>query len=593
MRFRLFVGLLCAFALHAADWKPADNPLTTPWTAKVSPTNALPEYPRPQMTRARWTNLNGLWEYAIVAKDAARPEKFDGKLLVPYPVESALSGVKLPLKPDQRLWYRRTLNVSAAKGSRLLLHFGAVDWRAEVFVNGKSLGTHEGGYDPFTFDITDALKPGAKMQELVVSVWDPTDTGLQPRGKQVLDPTGIWYTAVSGIWQTVWLEPVPATHIRDLVLTPDLDGKKLRLSVDATAPAGFTAVARLRGRIVGRIAANTGAESAIAIDSVEPWSPDSPTLYDLEVRLTSGDTVKSYFGMRKVEVRKDSAGVNRIFLNNAPRFLIGPLDQGWWPDGLYTAPTDEALRSDIDTLKKLGFNMARKHVKVEPARWYYWCDKLGFLVWQDLPSAMTRGGNPNPTSVRRNSPDDAKFPPEAATDFRRELEAMVRQLHNAPSIIVWVPFNEGWGQHDTNDILKWVKSLDPSRLVDGPSGWEDRGWGDFKDMHQYPGPAMYPVMADRASVLGEFGGLGLPLEGHLWWNKRNWGYRTFEDRAKLQAAYEALIDKLAPLVKDGLAAAIYTQTTDVEGEVNGLMTYDRKVVKFDAAKLAELHRKLM
>jgi beta-galactosidase/beta-glucuronidase len=593
MRFRLFVGLLCAFALHAADWKPADNPLTTPWTAKVSPTNALPEYPRPQMTRARWTNLNGLWEYAIVAKDAARPEKFDGKLLVPYPVESALSGVKLPLKPDQRLWYRRTLNVSAAKGSRLLLHFGAVDWRAEVFVNGKSLGTHEGGYDPFTFDITDALKPGAKTQELVVSVWDPTDTGLQPRGKQVLDPTGIWYTAVSGIWQTVWLEPVPATHIRDLVLTPDLDGKKLRLSVDATAPAGFTAVARLRGRIVGRIAANTGAESAIAIDSVEPWSPDSPTLYDLEVRLTSGDTVKSYFGMRKVEVRKDSAGVNRIFLNNAPRFLIGPLDQGWWPDGLYTAPTDEALRSDIDTLKKLGFNMARKHVKVEPARWYYWCDKLGFLVWQDLPSAMTRGGNPNPTSVRRNSPDDAKFPPEAATDFRRELEAMVRQLHNAPSIIVWVPFNEGWGQHDTNDILKWVKSLDPSRLVDGPSGWEDRGWGDFKDMHQYPGPAMYPVMADRASVLGEFGGLGLPLEGHLWWNKRNWGYRTFEDRAKLQAAYEALIDKLAPLVKDGLAAAIYTQTTDVEGEVNGLMTYDRKVVKFDAAKLAELHRKLM
>jgi beta-galactosidase/beta-glucuronidase len=593
MRFRLFVGLLCAFALHAADWKPADNPLTTPWTAKVSPTNALPEYPRPQMTRARWTNLNGLWEYAIVAKDAARPEKFDGKLLVPYPVESALSGVKLPLKPDQRLWYRRTLNVSAAKGSRLLLHFGAVDWRAEVFVNGKSLGTHEGGYDPFTFDITDALKPGAKTQELVVSVWDPTDTGLQPRGKQVLDPTGIWYTAVSGIWQTVWLEPVPATHIRDLVLTPDLDGKKLRLSVDATAPAGFTAVARLRGRIVGRIAANTGAESAIAIDSVEPWSPDSPTLYDLEVRLTSGDTVKSYFGMRKVEVRKDSAGVNRIFLNNAPRFLIGPLDQGWWPDGLYTAPTDEALRSDIDTLKKLGFNMARKHVKVEPARWYYWCDKLGFLVWQDLPSAMTRGGNPNPTSVRRNSPDDAKFPPEAATDFRRELEAMVRQLHNAPSIIVWVPFNEGWGQHDTNDILKWVKSLDPSRLVDGPSGWEDRGWGDFKDMHQYPGPAMYPVMADRASVLGEFGGLGLPLEGHLWWNKRNWGYRTFEDRAKLQAAYEALIDKLASLVKDGLAAAIYTQTTDVEGEVNGLMTYDRKVVKFDAAKLAELHRKLM
>jgi beta-galactosidase/beta-glucuronidase len=586
------LALLAALTLHAADWKPADNPLTTPWTAKVSPTNALPEYPRPQLTRPKWTNLNGLWDYAITPKDAARPTQFEGQLLVPYPVESALSGVKRALKPDQRLWYRRAITATAAKNTRLLLHFGAVDWHAEVFVNGKSVGVHEGGYDPFTFDITAALNPQAKSQELVISVTDPTDTGLQPRGKQVLDPNGIWYTAVSGIWQTVWLEPVPTAYMRDLVLTPDLDGRKLRLSVDASTPAGFTAIARLHGQVVGRAVANTGAETTIALDRVEPWSPDSPTLYDLEVRLTSGDAVKSYFGMRKVEVRKDAAGVNRIFLNNAPRFLIGPLDQGWWPDGLYTAPTDEALRSDIDTLKKLGFNMARKHVKVEPARWYYWCDKLGFLVWQDLPSAMTRGGNPNPTSVRRNAADDAKFPPEAASDFRRELEAMVRQLHNAPSIVVWVPFNEGWGQHDTNEILRWVKSLDPSRLVDGPSGWEDRGVGDFKDMHEYPGPNMLPVMADRASVLGEFGGLGLPLEGHLWWNKRNWGYRTFEDRAKLQAGYEALIEKLAPLVKQGLAAAIYTQTTDVEGEVNGLMTYDRKVVKFDAARLAELHRKL-
>jgi beta-galactosidase/beta-glucuronidase len=587
-----FLVLLAALTLHAADWKPADNPLTTPWTAKVSPTNALPEYPRPQLTRPKWTNLNGLWDYAITPKDAARPTQFEGQFLVPYPVESALSGVKRALKPDQRLWYRRTIAATAAKDTRLLLHFGAVDWRAEVFINGKSVGVHEGGYDPFTFDITAAVNPRAKSQELVVAVTDPTNTGLQPRGKQVLDPNGIWYTAVSGIWQTVWLEPVPTAFIRDLVLTPDLDGKKLRLSVDASTPAGFTAIARLHGQVVGRAIANTGAQTAIALDRVEPWSPDSPTLYDLEVRLTSGDTVKSYFGMRKVEVRKDVAGVNRIFLNNAPRFLIGPLDQGWWPDGLYTAPTDEALRSDIDTLKKLGFNMARKHVKVEPARWYYWCDKLGFLVWQDLPSAMLRGPNPNPTSVRRKAAEDAKFPPEAASGFRRELEAMVRQLHNAPSIVVWVPFNEGWGQHDTNEILRWVKSLDPSRLVDGPSGWEDRGFGDFKDMHDYPGPNMFPVMADRVSVLGEFGGLGLPLEGHLWWNKRNWGYRTFEDRAKLQAAYEALIEKLAPLVKQGLAAAIYTQTTDVEGEVNGLMTYDRKVVKFDAARLAELHRKL-
>jgi beta-galactosidase/beta-glucuronidase len=581
--------LLAALTLHAADWKPADTPLTTPWTEKVSPTNALPEYPRPQMTRPKWTNLNGLWDYAITAADAARPTSFEGQLLVPYAVESALSGVKRALKPDQRLWYRRTFTATAARESRLLLHFGAVDWRAEVFVNGKSVGTHMGGYDPFTIDITSAVNPQAKSQELVVAVTDPTDTGLQPRGKQVLDPNGIWYTAVSGIWQTVWLEPVPAAHIRGITLTPDLDTKKLRISVDASGPAEFQATARLRGQVVGRASGTKDGELTLA--SVEPWSPESPTLYDLEIK-TKFDAVKSYFGMRKVDVRKDTAGVNRIFLNNAPRFLIGPLDQGWWPDGLYTAPTDEALRSDIDALKKLGFNMARKHVKVEPARWYYWCDKLGFLVWQDLPSAMTRGGNPNPTNVRRNAAEDGKFPPDAAASFRRELEAMVRQLHNAPSIIVWVPFNEGWGQHETNDVLRWVKSLDPSRLVDGPSGWEDRGFGDFKDMHDYPGPNMLPVMADRVSVLGEFGGLGLPLEGHLWWNKRNWGYRTFEDRAKLQAGYEALIEKLAPMVKQGLAAAIYTQTSDVEGEVNGLMTYDRRVVKFDAARLAELHRKL-
>jgi beta-galactosidase/beta-glucuronidase len=591
MKFHLPVALVWALALvHAADWKPADNPLTTPWTAKVTADKPLPEYPRPQMVREKWTNLNGLWDYAIAPIDAARPAQFDGKLLVPFPVESALSGVKKALTPDQRLWYRRTF--TATKGSRLLLHFGAVDWRADVFVNGKPVGSHEGGYDPFTFDITDALKPQAKEQELVVSVVDPTDSGLQPRGKQVLNPNGIWYTAVSGIWQTVWLEPVPAAHIRELVMTPDLDGKRLRLSVDASQPAEFTATARLAGRVVGHVSGKTGEETAIALDRITPWSPDSPSLYHLDVALKTGDSVKSYFGMRKVEVKKDTAGVNRIFLNNSPKFLIGPLDQGWWPDGLYTAPTDEALRSDIDQLKKLGFNMCRKHVKVEPARWYFWCDMLGFLVWQDLPSAMLRGGNPNPTSVRKGNAEDAKFPPDADARFRRELEAMVRQLHNAPSIVVWVPFNEGWGQHDTNEILRWVKSLDPSRLVDGPSGWEDRGYGDFKDMHEYPGPGMFPVIPDRVSVLGEFGGLGLPLEGHLWWDKRNWGYRTFQDRAALQSAYEGLIEKLVPLVKQGLAAAVYTQTTDVEGEVNGLMTYDRKVVKFDAAKLAELHRKL-
>ena len=585
-----WLSICAAMSAPAADWKAAANTLTTPWTEQVRPEAAWPEYPRPQMVRPAWTNLNGLWDYAITTKDAPRPDAFEGQILVPFPLESALSGVKRALTPAQRLWYRRSFRAPELKG-RLLLHLGAVDWRAEVFVNGTRVAEHQGGYDPFTIDVTGALKPGGSDQELVVAVLDPTDTALQPRGKQVLEPSGIWYTAVSGIWQTVWLEPVPSAYITEISLFPNVDARKLRLTVQASTAGPFTATATLRGKPAGRVSGITGTETAIPLDALEPWSPDSPVLYDLEVALKSGDSVKSYFGMRKIEVRKDQTGVNRLFLNNRPQFMIGPLDQGWWPDGLYTAPTDEAYRFDIETLKKLGFNMLRKHVKVEPARYYHWCDKLGLMVWQDMPSAMVRA---RATGVRRNSPEDAVFTPEEANDFRSELQALVRNLGNAPSVVAWVPFNEGWGQHATNDVLKLVKSMDSSRLVDAPSGWEDRGYGDMRDMHDYPGPKMYPVMPERASVLGEFGGLGFPMEGHLWWtDKRNWGYRTFQDRAALQSAYEDLIAKLATMVKDGLAAAIYTQTTDVEGEVNGLMTYDRKVVKFDAAKLAELHRSLM
>jgi beta-galactosidase/beta-glucuronidase len=389
-----------------------------------------------------------------------------------------------------------------------------------VFVNGVSVGKHQGGYDPFTFDITDALKQGSVQQEIVVSAWDPTDTSLHPRGKQSLDPKSIWYTAVSGIWQTVWLEPVPASYIAHLVLTPDLSGKRLQISVASSSPGDFTAVAKLHGKTVGRVSGKTGAATSLSLSRIEPWSPDAPTLYDLEVKLRSGDSVKSYFGMRSVAVAKDAAGLNRIFLNGKPLFLIGPLDQGWWPDGLYTPPTDAAIEFDIQTLKNMGFNMLRKHVKVEPARYYYWCDKLGIAIWQDMPSAMTAD---RAMGVKKNSPTDAIFPPQAAGDFRRELQALVSNLRNSPSIIAWVPFNEGWGEHDTNDILRWVKSIDPSRLVDGPSGWEDRGYGDLKDMHSYPGPEMFPVMTDRASVLGEFGGLGYPVENHLWWTDAQLG----------------------------------------------------------------------
>jgi beta-galactosidase/beta-glucuronidase len=587
MRLTIALSLVCVPALFSADWKLADNPLTTPWTSDVNPSHPLPEYPRPQMVRKDWTNLNGLWDYAIRPQTTTLT-KYDGHILVPFPLESALSGVKKPLTAEQLLWYHRTFSAPNLKGKRLLLHFGAVDWRTEVWINGKSMGRHEGGYDPFTFDITAALK-GRGAEDVVVAVWDPSDGGPQPRGKQVQNPKDIWYTAVSGIWQTVWLEPVPEHYISELSMTPELDGNRLRLTVHSPSAGEFGVRVALAGKTVGQGVGQLNQASEVLITDVSPWTPDSPTLYDVEVSLPEGDRVTSYFGMRKVEVRKDTAGVNRIFLNGSPMFGIGPLDQGWWPDGLYTAPTDAALRSDIDTLKKMGFNMCRKHVKVEPARYYYWCDKLGFMIWQDMPSAMPK----DHSAVKRDGGADLAFTAEEDAIYRRELEAEIRNLGSVTSIVAWVPFNEGWGQHDTNTILRWVKSLDGSRLVDGPSGWEDRGYGDLKDMHQYPGPSMYPPMDNRASVLGEFGGLGLPIADHLWWNKRNWGYRTFEDRTKLQAGYEDLMAKLEPLVKQGLSAAIYTQTTDVEGEVNGLMTYDRKVIKYDVDKLAALHKRLI
>ena len=584
--------LLVVHLTRAADWRPADLPLSTQWTSQVSPANSHPEYPRPQMVRAAWTNLNGLWDYAIAPKDTPHPAKFEGSILVPFPIESGLSGVKRALAPNECLWYRRTFELGKTRplpGERLLLHFGAVDWRADVFVNGTHIGQHEGGYDPFTFDITPALKPDVPQQEIVVAVLDPTDTSLHPRGKQVLNPKGIWYTAVSGIWQTVWLEPVPESYIDEISLKPDVDGHKLSVLVQASTKGTFNATASLNGQVVGRISGETGIASALPLDALQLWSPDTPVLYGLTITLNSGDSITSYFGMRKVAIAKDAAGYARIFLNDKPQFLIGPLDQGWWPDGLYTAPTDDAIRFDIQTLKDLGFNMLRKHVKVEPARYYYWCDKLGLAVWQDMPSAMTEAPA---THVKKGSAEDAAFPAEDTQNFDRELKAMIHNLANTPSIIAWVPFNEGWGEHQTNEILKLVKSLDPSRLIDGPSGWEDRGFGDMKDMHSYPGPAMFPVTPDRASVLGEFGGLANPVAGHLWTDRHNWGYRTYQDQPALQSAYENLIAALGVLVKQGLAAAVYTQTSDVESEINGLMTYDRRVLKVDAPKLATLHRAL-
>jgi hypothetical protein len=604
MRLKYICAVL-AFTLSttafAADWKPAPAPLMTKWGKQVTPQNAWQEYPRPQLVRKDWVNLNGLWDYAITPKDGPRPEKSDGQILVPFAIESALSGVGKHPSKDQLLWYRRTVEVPPGwMGKRVLLHFEAVDWEATVFVNGKEIGTHRGMSDPFSFDITDALKDG--KGEVVVRVWDPTDAAAQPRGKQVSKPGGIWYTPVTGIWQTVWMEPVPEGYVRSVRFTPNIETGEVECVVDVVGTVAKVDV------VVGEVVPNT-VKMGTRIGGGEPgkpfrfkptdaklWTPDSPHLQTVTVGVQRElanqgytDAVGTYFAFRKVSAAKDENGVLRLMLNNKPVFQIGPLDQGWWPDGLLTPPSDEAMKYDLEVLKKLGMNMLRKHIKVEPSRYYYHCDKLGLLVWQDMPS----GGVPSRGQlIPPNAKQDAKFTDDEKKQFRAELKAMIDHLRFFPCIYCWVPFNEGWGQHDTNDILKWVKEYDPTRLVNGPSGWADRGYGDMKDMHNYPGPGMFPVMPDRVSVLGEFGGLGLPVKGHLWKDSDNWGYRTYKTTEELRDNYHQLMRRLHPLIGKGLAAAVYTQTTDVEVEVNGLMTYDREVVKLDAAETAKWHKAL-
>lgn len=582
-RVAIFVGLLplgagsVCRAEEPVSWQPAAAPLMTRWAAQVSPTNALPEYPRPQLVRPDWLNLNGLWDYAITPSSMVKPPAFEGRILVPFPVESALSGVMRRLDEKSTLWYHRRFAVPRAwSGQRVRLHFGAADWRAQVWVNGKGIGQHRGGYDAFTFDITESLKRAGE-EELLVAITDPTD-GDQPRGKQSRKPEGIFYTPTSGLWQTVWLEPVPGVCIDDLSLVPDRDAHALQLRVGANSLAdsvSVEAVALAAGREAGRVSGPANQELRLVIASPHPWSPDDPFLYDLRVTLKKGervlDIVGSYFGLRKIALRKDAEGITRLALNDQFLFQMGALDQGFWPDGLYTAPTDEALRYDIELLKQAGFNLARKHVKVEPDRWYYWCDKLGLLVWQDMPSGQ------NTT-------------PEGRIQFETELQRLVEGRRKHPSIILWVLFNEGWGQYDTERLTQWLKTLDPSRLVDDASGWTDKRVGDIIDAHSYPGPESPQPESERAAALGEFGGLGLGVDGHTW-SKRFWGYQAMPDQQSLTGRYASLLARVWTLHNYfGLSAAVYTQTTDVETECNGLLTYDRAVCKLDLPQMRAANR---
>ncbi|MCC5939469.1 MAG: beta-galactosidase [Lunatimonas sp.] len=586
---------------QANEWQIVAGKIRSTWADQVDPGNPLPEYPRPQMERANWQTLNGLWSYAILAKGSPRPATHEGNILVPFAVESALSGVGREVGTEQELWYRKIVQTAKPRrNERLLLHFGAVDWETEVFVNGTSVGLHQGGFDPFYFDITDYLTSG-RSQTIDVRVWDPTDDGPQPRGKQVKSPHGIWYTPVTGIWQSVWLETVPESHITDLRNTAIVDQNafSIRPFVQSAKPGQRIRVRVLEaGKLVGEREVSPGNEAVVPVANPKLWSPDTPVLYDVEVILMEGrrvvDQVKSYAAMRKISMATDKNGIQRMMLNDEFLFQYGPLDQGWWPDGLYTAPTEEALLFDIVKTQEMGFNMIRKHVKVEPARWYYHCDRLGMLVWQDMPSGDMGNRWESRPGVLGKGTEKVRTT-ESESIFRKEWKAIMDANYHFPSIVVWVPFNEAWGQFKTEEIVDWTVQYDPTRLVNGASGGNYTLSGQIMDMHNYPDPVMPdPQIWGRQQiiVLGEYGGLGLPVEGHTWQEKDNWGYQSFKDKTELSNRYHQLINDLKPLIPMGLSAAIYTQTTDVEVEVNGLMTYDRKILKFDPDMLKALHQSL-
>ena len=584
-----------AVQLHA-QWKPVEGRISTQWSEQVNPDNVLPEYPRPIMERTEWKNLNGLWDYAIIEKGKHSPSVFDGKILVPFAVESSLSGVAKTVGAEKELVYRRSFDVpSSWKGKKVLLHFGAVDWKTDVWVNDVKVGSHTGGFTPFSFDITEALQ--GKNNTLLVKVWDPTDKGYQPRGKQVSRPEGIWYTPVTGIWQTVWLEPVSESYIQDLRITPDIDNSLLSLKAlvkDATSKDLVEVKVFDGQQLVAQGKSINGECVQVAMpENAKLWSPESPFLYTLKVSLKQGgklvDEVSSYAAMRKYSSKRDANGIVRLELNNKPLFQFGPLDQGWWPDGLYTAPTDEALLYDIQKTKDFGFNMIRKHIKVEPARWYTYCDKLGIIVWQDMPS-----GDRNPEWQNRKyfEGTEMKRSAESEACYRKEWKEIMDALYSYPCIGTWIPFNEAWGQFKTPEIVEWTKQYDPTRLVNPASGGNHYTCGDMLDLHNYPAPELYLYDAQRATVLGEYGGIGWVVQGHIWEPDRNWGYIQFNSSKEVTDEYVKYAEKLYDLIPRGFSAAVYTQTTDVEVEVNGLMTYDRKVIKLDEKRVREINRKL-
>jgi len=598
MKNYLFLILFVTLNVNS-QWQPAGDKIKTLWGENIDPQNVLKEYPRPILMRENWKNLNGLWNYTITKKGESKPAYYNDKILVPFAIESSLSGVQKRISKDEELWYHQDFEIPRDwRKKEIILHFGAVDWESELWINDQKVGLHKGGYDPFSFNISPYLNKGLN-QKLELRVWDPTDDGFQPRGKQIENPKGIWYTPVSGIWQTVWIEPVNSKYITNIHTTTNIDDSSILVKTFKSYDSEndlMEFVLKENERVVSKTIVKADLETKLYIKTPKLWSPESPFLYDLEIKLISKgkviDNIVTYFGMRKISIKNDINGTRRMMLNNKEYFQFGTLDQGWWPDGLYTAPSDDALKFDILKTKEFGFNMIRKHVKVEPARWYYHADKIGMLVWQDMPNGEKIG---KPKWERNKFFNGEEFVPsfESEMNFKSEWKRIMNFLYSNPSIVCWVPFNEAWGQFKTKEVSQLTKNFDPSRLVNAASGGNYYKVGDITDIHNYPEPRMLFYDPDRSNVLGEFGGIGLAIENHLWQKDKNWGYVKYKSSEKATDEYINFANQLLEMVHKGFSGAIYTQITDVEGEVNGLITYDRKIIKLDINRVKEINRKVI
>ncbi len=579
--------------------------LKTRWTDSVNPDCPLPEYPRPQLVRKDWQNLNGRFEYAITGMDENLPEKYDGEIIVPFAPECYLSGVGRTVTENDYLWYRKKFVLDGCfEGKNVILNFGAVDWKCVVYINRKLVTEHQGGYVPFSVDISDAITDGEN--ELILRVYDPTDAYWQDRGKQVRESKGFWYTATSGIWQTVWLEPVSDVFVKTIKITPDIDSSSIKISTEFNGEATVKAIVKDGDTIIfaGEIERE---DAVINIKDQKLWSPEDPFLYDIALALCDEngnilDAVTSYFGMRKFSVGYDDKRIPRLCLNNKPYFQNGLLDQGYWSDGGLTAPCDEAMIYDIKKMKELGFNMLRKHIKVEPHRWYYHCDRLGMIVWQDMVCGAEKIDNfvvgflPNIGIRKANDSNYNLFrvaPEECRNEHEKVMYETIDNLYNFTSIGCWVPFNEAWGQFDAKRIGTEVKAYDPTRIVDHASGWHDQGGPEINSMHRYILPVTMRKNDGRPFALTEFGGYSRKIENHMWNAKKSFGYIMFKDKASLTKAYKSLFEKqIIPKISKGLCATVYTQVSDVEFEVNGILTYDRELVKIDEHTIKQINSKM-